>query len=85
MINGCAGSSYDMVYKNLSTYEKTHKMRSCSPFSVPRIMPSCGVANMSLLFGTTGESYDISCACTSSALAIIAGVRLICAGEIRLR
>ena len=81
MINGCAGSSYDMVYKNLSTYEKTRKMRSCSPFSVPRIMPSCGVANMSLLFGTTGESYDISCACTSSALAIIAGVRLICAGE----
>ena len=81
MINGCAGSSYDTAYKNLSTFERTHKMRSCSPFSVPRIMPSCGVANMSLLFGTTGESYDISCACTSSALAIIAGVRLICAGE----
>ena len=44
-------------------------------------MPSCGVANMSLLFGTTGESYDITAACTSSALAIIAGVRLIRAGE----
>ena len=81
MINGCAGSSYDTVYKNLTTFDRTHKTRSCSPFSIPRIMPSCGVANMSLLFGTTGESYDISCACTSSALAIIAGVRLIRAGE----
>ena len=81
MINGCAGSSYSTVYKNLSTYEKTRKQRSCSPFSIPRIMPSCAVANMSLLFGTTGESYDISCACTSSALAIIAGMRLIRAGE----
>ena len=81
MVNGCASSSYDTVYKNLSNYDKTRKIRSCSPFSVPRIMPSCAVANMSLLFGTTGESYDISCACTSSALAIIAGVRLIRAGE----
>ncbi|MBE6371917.1 MAG: beta-ketoacyl-[acyl-carrier-protein] synthase family protein [Lentisphaerae bacterium] len=81
MINGCAGSSYETVYKNLTTFDRTHKTRSCSPFSIPRIMPSCGVANMSLLFGTTGESYDISCACTSSALAIIAGVRLIRAGE----
>lgn len=81
MINGCAGSSYATVFKNMSTYEQTHKLRACSPFSVPKIMPSCGVANMSLLFGTTGESYDITAACTSSALAIIAGVRLIRAGE----
>ena len=81
MINGCAGSSYETVYRNMSTFERTRKLRSCSPFSVPKIMPSCAVANMSLLFGTTGESYDISCACTSSALAIIAGARLILAGE----
>lgn len=81
MINGCAGSSYETVYRNMSTFERTRKLRSCSPFSVPKIMPSCAVANMSLLFGTTGESYDISCACTSSALAIIAGIRLILAGE----
>ena len=81
MINGCAGSSYDTVFKNVSAFERTGKVRSCSPFSIPRIMPSCAVSNMSLLFGTTGESYDISCACTSSALAIIAGVRLIRGGE----
>lgn len=81
MINGCAGSAYDIAYKNLVTFDKTHRTRSCSPFSIPKIMPSCAVANMSLLFGTTGESYDVSCACTSSALAIIAGVRLIRAGE----
>ena len=81
MVSGCGGSSYETVYKNLSNYERTQKQRSCSPFAIPRIMPSCGVANMSLLFGTTGESYDISCACTSSALAIIAGMRLIRSGE----
>ena len=81
MISGCGGSSYETVHKNLSNFERTQKQRSCSPFAIPRIMPSCGVANMSLLFGTTGENYDISCACTSSALAIIAGMRLIRSGE----
>lgn len=81
MINGCAGGSYDIVYTSMTAYERTRKIRACSPFAIPRIMPSCGVANLSLLFGTTGESYDISAACASSALAIIAGVRLIRAGE----
>ena len=53
----------------------------CSPFAVPRVMPSSAVANISLLFGIKGESYDISAACTSSALTIIAGARLIQSGE----
>ena len=39
------------------------------------------MANISLLFKTTGESYDISCACTSSAQAIITAARLIKSGE----
>ena len=81
MVNGCAGSSYDVVHDNMAHYEQVRKMRACSPFAIPRVMPSCGVANMSLLFGTTGESYDISCACTSGASAIIAGARLIRSGE----
>lgn len=81
LINGCAGSAYDVVYTNMRKFEDTRKVRSSSPFAVPRIMPSSAVANISLLYHTTGESYDISCACTSSAQAIITGSRLIKAGE----
>jgi 3-oxoacyl-[acyl-carrier-protein] synthase-1 len=81
LINGCAGSAYGEVYENLKTFEGTKKIRRITPFAVPRVMPSSAVSNMSLIFGITGESYDISCACTSSALAIIAGARLIQSGE----
>lgn len=81
MINGCAGSAYGEVYENLKIFENTKKLRRITPFAVPRVMPSSAVSNMSLIFGITGESYDISCACTSSALAIIAGARLIQSGE----
>ena len=44
-------------------------------------MPSSAVSNISLIFGIKGESYDISAACTSSALTIITGARLILSGE----
>ena len=81
LINGCAGSSYMTVYKNMKAFDTTHRLRSVSPFSVPKIMPSSAVANISLLYGITGESYNISAACTGSALAIIAGARLIKSGE----
>lgn len=81
LINGCAGSAYGEVYENLKIFENTKKIRRITPFAVPRVMPSSAVSNMSLIFGITGESYDISCACTSSALAIIAGARLIQSGE----
>lgn len=82
LINGCAGSSYATVYENMRKFvEHDYRVRASSPFSVPRIMPSSAVANISLLFKTTGESYDISCACTSSAQAIITAARLIKSGE----
>ena len=81
LINGCAGSSYMTVYKNMKAFDTTHRLRSVSPFSVPKIMPSSAVANISLLYGITGESYNISAACTGSALGIIAGARLIKSGE----
>lgn len=81
VINGCAGSSYGEVYKNASSFDQTRRLSRVSPFSVPKIMPSSAVANLSLIFGITGESYDISCACTSGAMAIIAGARLIMSGE----
>ena len=81
VINGCGGSAYAEVYSNASAYMETRRIRKVSPFAVPRIMPSSAVANLSLVFGLTGESYDISSACTSSAQAIIAGARLIASGE----
>ena len=81
LINGCAGSSYLTVYGNSRTFEETKRIRRVTPFAVPRVMPSSAVANISLLFGIKGESYDISAACTSSALTIIAGARLILTGE----
>lgn len=43
-------------------------------------MPSSAISNLSLIFGITGESYDISAACASSALSILMAVRLIRAG-----
>ncbi|MBE6406748.1 MAG: beta-ketoacyl-[acyl-carrier-protein] synthase family protein, partial [Lentisphaerae bacterium] len=81
LINGCAGSSYSTVHLNSKTFEETRRLRRVTPFAVPRVMPSSAVANISLIFGIKGESYDISAACTSSALTIIAGARLILSGE----
>ena len=81
LINGCAGSSYETVYSNGRIFEETRRIRRVTPFAVPRVMPSSAVANISLLFGIKGESYDISAACTSSALTIIAGARLLLSGE----
>lgn len=81
VINGCGGSAYSEVYANATSYMENRRIRRVSPFAVPRIMPSSAVANLSLVFGLTGESYDISAACTSSAQAIIAGARLILSGE----
>ena len=81
VINGCGGSAYSEVYANAAAFIESKRIRKVSPFAVPRIMPSSAVANLSLVFGLTGESYDISSACTSSAQAIIAGARLIASGE----
>lgn len=81
LINGCAGSSYENVYNNSRSFADTGRIRRVSPFAVPRVMPSSAVANISLIFGIKGESYDISAACTSSALSIITGARLILTGE----
>ncbi len=81
VINGCGGSAYGELYPNVRRFEDARSIRKVSPFAVPRIMPSSAVANLSLIFKIKGESYDISCACTSGALAIIAGARLISSGE----
>ena len=82
VINGCAGSAYAEVCGSVAAYLEGGKiLRRVSPFSVPRVMPSSAVSNLSLVYGIKGESYDISCACTSGALAIIDAARLIESGE----
>ena len=57
-----------------------NRIRSVTPCAIPRIMPSCAVSMISMTFGITGESYDISAACSSSAIAVMLGARLIRAG-----
>ena len=80
VITGCGGSSYSEYFKSIMTYERTHSIRKISPFSIPRIMPSSAVANLSLVYKIGGESYDVSCACTSGAVALIQAFRLIQSG-----
>ncbi|MHB9139184.1 MAG: beta-ketoacyl-[acyl-carrier-protein] synthase family protein [Victivallaceae bacterium] len=77
VISGVAGSNYQEIYESALAYDTTKRMRSVSPCIVPRAMASSAVSNLSLIFGFTGESYDISSACASSAHAILAGMRLV--------
>ncbi len=81
VVNGCAGSAYAEVCSQVHVFQETGNLRRVSAFSVPRTMPSSAVANVSLIFGITGDSYDVSCACTSGALAVITAARLILSGE----
>ncbi len=81
VIGGVAGSNYEEMYSNASAFIRTGRLRSVSPFIVPRVMPSSSVSNLSLIYGFRGESYDISSACSSSAHAILQGSRLIMSGQ----
>ena len=77
-----AGSNYIEVFNEADKYIRTdYRLRNVSPYSVPRVMPSSAISNLSLIFGITGESYDISAACASSALSILVGTRLIRSGQ----
>ena len=81
IIGGTAGSNYREVFQNVDDYIRSdYRLRRVSPYCVPRVMPSSAISNLSLIFGITGESYDISAACASSALSILMAVRLIRAG-----
>ena len=77
VIGGCAGSNYEEAYLYAKAFADSGKIRKVTPCAVPRIMPSSAVANISLLLGITGENYDISSACASSAYALIVASRLI--------
>ncbi len=80
VIGGVASSNSREIYRDASTFMNTGRIRSILPYAVPRIMPSSAVSNLSLIFGFTGESYDISAACSSSAVAVMAASRLIRSG-----
>ena len=81
LVGGTAGSNHLEIYNYASRFfAMGNKIRAVSPFAVPRIMPSSAVSNLSLAFGLKGESYDISAACSSSALSIIVATRLIRSG-----
>ena len=81
VVNGCAGSAYKEVCSITAQYAENRNLRRVSAFSVPRVMPSSAVSSLSLVYKILGESYDISCACTSSALSLISAARLIQSGE----
>lgn len=80
VIGGVAGSNYREVYRETRKFEDTGRLRTVSPYVVPRVMPSSAISNLSLVFGFKGESYDVSAACSSSALAIMVAVRMIRGG-----
>ncbi len=78
VISGVAGSYLPDAYANRDAYlANDRKVRHVSPCVVPRVMPSSAASNLSLLFGIKGETYDISAACSSSAICIINAARLI--------
>ncbi len=82
LIGGVAGSCYKEVHQESDRYVRSNfSLRQVSPLVVPRVMPSSAISNLSLIFGITGESYDISAACASSALAVLVGTRLIRSGQ----
>lgn len=80
VIGGVAGSNYREVFSETDAFARSGRIRSVSPYVVPRVMPSSAISNLSLVFGFTGESYDVSAACSSSALAVMVATRLIRSG-----
>lgn len=80
IILGHGGSTHTHVYDGARVLIDTHKSKRMSPFTVPKVMPSSAVANMSLAFGIKGESYAISSACASGAHAVMVASRLLQCG-----
>lgn len=81
IVGGTASTYANEIYDVTQTFvNSNYRLRNVSPFSVPRAMPSSVVSNLSLIFGLRGESYGISAACATSALAVVIGSRLIESG-----
>ena len=81
LIGGTATGNNREIFGEASKYmESGKRLRVVNLYSVPRVMPSSAISNLSLIFGIKGETYDISAACASGALAVIVGTRLIRSG-----
>ncbi len=81
LVGGVAGGAFAEVHANAQGYEMhENNLRHVSPFIVPRVMPSSAVSTVSMIFGLIGESYDISAACSSGALAVMVASRLVKSG-----
>ena len=80
IVLGHGGSAHVPVYEGGKILEEIHKSKRVSPFTVPRVMPSSAVANISLTFGIKGESYAISSACASGAHSVMLATRLLQTG-----
>ena len=81
VIGGTASTYATELYDVTRTFvDSNYRLRNVSPFSVPRAMPSSVVSNLSLIFGLRGESFGISAACATSALAVTTAARLVEAG-----
>lgn len=80
VIGGVANGNGKETVHHSTQYLSTRKIRGISPFGVPRVMPSSAVSILSLYFGFKGETFDISAACASSAIAVVTATRLIRAG-----
>ena len=82
LIGGTATGNNREIYSQATQYMASGKnLRVVNLYSVPRIMPSSAISNLSLIFGIKGETYDISCACASSAISVIVATRLIRSGQ----
>ena len=82
LVGGQASSNALEIHSIAQAYiDRQFNLRAVSPFAVPRIMPSGSISILSLLFGIKGESFDVSAACSTSALSVAQAVRLIRSGE----
>jgi len=82
LVCGQASSNALEIHSLAQAYlDRNFNLRAVSPFAVPRIMPSSSISVLSLLFGIRGESFDVSAACSTSALSVAQAVRLIRSGE----
>jgi nodulation protein E len=54
------------------------------PLSIPKMMSSGGVSQLSMIFGVTGLAFGISSACASSGHAIAEGAHMIRAGRTKV-
>ncbi len=82
IVSGIPDSNSIEIFETAYNYTiGNNNMRAVSPCAIPRIMASSAGSIISMTFGITGESFDISAACSSSAIAVMLGARLIRSGE----